>query len=238
MSDEDIELTLNGWMDIRKVLKESVKLTQVPWVMWNIYTVNRVKSNDETLLYTVDAVNEAITRERKISFKYTDYTPEKKKVFKHDGEVYTLSPYALFWNQDYYYIVGYSDKHENILTFRADRVSGIEITDEKAVRKTKDFRMDKYSSEVFEMYDAGKTVKLKLKCRNEHMRYVIDRFGEKAETEIADEENFYAYPEVALSPNFYSWVFKFAGEIKIISPDKAVSEISAMAQKMIIAESI
>lgn len=92
MSDEDIELTLNGWMDIRKVLKESVKLTQVPWVMWNIYTVNRVKSNDETLLYTVDAVNEAITRERKISFKYTDYTPEKKKVFKHDGEVYTLSP--------------------------------------------------------------------------------------------------------------------------------------------------
>ena len=88
------------------------------------------------------------------------------------------------------------------------------------------------------MYDASKTVKVKLKCRNEHMRYVIDRFGEKVETEIADEENFFAYPEVALSPNFYSWVFKFAGEIRIISPDKAVSEISTMAQKLIIAESI
>ena len=126
----------------------------------------------------------------------------------------------------------------NISTFRADRFAEIEITDEKAVRKPNDFRIDKYSSEVFEMYDAGETVKVKLKCRNEHMRYVIDRFGEKMETEIADEENFYAYPEVALSPNFYSWVFKFAGEIRIISPSKAVTEISTMAQKLIIAESI
>ena len=204
----------------------------------NIYTTDRVKSGNEVLLYTVDTVNEAITARRKIGFKYTDYTPEKKKVFKHDGEIYTLSPYALFWNQDYYYIVGYSEKHENISTFRADRVAEIEITDEKAVRKPKDFRIDKYSSEVFEMYDAAKTVKVKLKCRNEYMRYVIDRFGEKVETEIADEENFFAYPEVALSPNFYSWVFKFAGEIRIISPDKAVAEISTMAQKLIIAESI
>lgn len=121
---------------------------------------------------------------------------------------------------------------------RADRVAEIEITDEKAAGKPKDFRIDKYSGEVFEMYDAAKTVKVKLKCRNEYMRYVVDRFGEKVETEIADEENFYAYPEVALSPNFYSWVFKFAGEIRIISPDKAVTEISTMAQKLIIAESI
>ena len=121
---------------------------------------------------------------------------------------------------------------------RADRVAEIEITDEKAAGKPKDFRIDKYSGEVFKMYDAAKTVKVKLKCRNEHMRYVVDRFGEKVETEIADEENFYAYPEVALSPNFYSWVFKFAGEIRIISPDKAVAEISTMAQKLIIAESI
>ena len=98
---------------------------------------------------------------------------------------------------------------------RAGRVAEIEITDEKAAGKPKDFRIDKYSGEVFEMYDAAKTVKVKLKCRN-----------------------FYAYPEVALSPNFYSWVFKFAGEIRIISPDKAVTEISTMAQKLIIAESI
>ena len=68
------------------------------------------------------------------------------------------------------------------------------------------------------------------------MKYVVDRFGEKVKTEIATEDTFYAYPEVALSPNFYSWVFKFAGEIRIISPVKAVNEIKEIAQKVLNAE--
>ena len=203
----------------------------------NIYATNRVKSKNESLLYIVDTVNQAITRKKKIAFQYTDYSPEKKKIIRNDGEVYTLSPYALFWNEDFYYVVGYSDKHDNVSSFRADRICHIEITEEKAVKKPGGFSLEKYSRQIFEMYD-GDTVRVKLKCRNEHMKYVIDRFGENVETEIADEDNFYAYPKVALSPNFYSWVFKFAGEIRIISPAKAVTEISTMAQQMIIAESI
>lgn len=62
------------------------------------------------------------------------------------------------------------------------------------------------------MYD-GDTVRATLECKNHLMKYVIDRFGERVKTEIATDETFYAYPEVALSPNFYSWLFKFAGEI-------------------------
>ena len=73
------------------------------------------------------------------------------------------------------------------------------------------------------MYD-GDTVRVKLECRNELMRYVIDRFGEDVATEIATEKTFYAYPEVALSPNFYSWLFTFAGEIRIIAPERAKEE--------------
>ena len=77
-----------------------------------------------------------------------------------------------------------------------------------------------------------------LECRNELMKYVIDRFDESVETETATENTFYAYPEVALSPNFYSWVFKFAGDIRIISPVRAVTEISEMARKILYPESL
>lgn len=204
----------------------------------NIYATNRVKAKNESLLYTVDTANDAITDKRKISFKYYEYSPEKKKIYRHDGEVYTLSPYALFWSDDYYYIVGYSDKHDKISSFRADRVAQIEIINERAVKKPSDFSIEKYSREVFEMYDAGDPVKVKLQCRNEHMKYIIDRFGETVETEIASDTTFFAYPEVSLSPNFYSWVFKFGGEIRILSPTKAVNEILSMAQKLITAETV
>ncbi|MDO4394144.1 MAG: WYL domain-containing protein [Bacillota bacterium] len=204
----------------------------------NIYAANRVKSRSKSLLYTVDTANEAITKKKKITFNYTEYSPEKKKVYRHDGEVYILSPYALFWNEDYYYIVGYSDKYDNISAFRADRVASIAISDEKAVKKPADFSVEKYSTEVFEMFDTGEIIRVKLQCRNEHMKYIIDRFGEDIETEIATDATFYAYPEVALSPNFYSWVFKFAGEIRILSPVKTVNELTEMAQKLIAAETI
>ena len=189
----------------------------------NIYAAGRIKADNESFLYIVDAVNEAITRKRKISFQYTDYTPEKKKILKNDGEVYILSPYALFWNDDYYYVVGYSDKHKNVSSFRVDRICNIRMSDEKSVREPDDFSLERYSRQIFEMYD-GDTVRVKLECRNELMRYVIDRFGEDVATEIATEKTFYAYPEVALSPNFYSWLFTFAGEIRIIAPERAKEE--------------
>lgn len=189
----------------------------------NIYAAGRIKADNESFLYIVDAVNEAITRKRKISFQYTDYTPKKKKILKNDGEVYTLSPYALFWNDDYYYAVGYSDKHKNFSSFRVDRICNIRMSDEKSVREPDDFSLERYSRQIFEMYD-GDTVRVKLECRNELMRYVIDRFGEDVATEIATEKTFYAYPEVALSPNFYSWLFTFAGEIRIIAPERAKEE--------------
>lgn len=201
----------------------------------NIYATNRVKSNNESLLYIVDAVNEAISLKKKISFQYSDYTPEKKKVLRNNGEIYTLSPYALFWNEDFYYVVGYSDKHGNISSFRTDRICHIEILEEKAEKKPKDFSLERYSQQIFEMYD-GDTVKVKLECKNYLMRYVIDRFGEGVETEIATGETFYAYPEVALSPNFYSWMFKFSGEIKVVSPSRAVEEITIMARNLVKAE--
>ena len=189
----------------------------------NIYAAGRIKADNESLLYIVDTVNEAITRKRKISFQYTDYTPEKKKILKNDGEVYTLSPYALFWNDDYYYAVGYSDKHKNVSSFRVDRICHAHISDEKSVREPDDFNLERYSRQIFEMYD-GDTVRVKLECRNMLMRYVIDRFGEDVATEIATEDTFYAYPEVALSPNFYSWLFTFAGDIRILAPERAKEE--------------
>ena len=203
----------------------------------HVYATNRIKASNESLLYIVDTVNNAITKKKKISFQYTEYAADKKKVLRNDGEIYSLSPYALFWNEDYYYVVGYSDKHDNVSVFRADRICHIEIAEEKATKKPENFSIEKYSRQIFEMYE-GDTVRVKLQCRNELMKYVIDRFGEGVETEIASDTSFFAYADVSLSPTFYSWVFKFGGDIRILSPSKAVTEILNMAQKLITAEKL
>lgn len=198
----------------------------------HIYAVNRVKSGNESIYYIVDTINDAINEKKKIKFKYTDYDPEKKKIFRNNGEEYILSPYALYWNDDFYYAVGWSDKHENVSSFRVDRLYRAEIIDEKAVRKPREFNINDYSKRIFEMF-GGDSVSVKLECDNELMKYVIDRFGEDVITKVASDETFMVMTDVVLSPTFYAWVFRFGGKIRIVSPKKAVKEMNRMARAVI-----
>ena len=198
----------------------------------NVYATNRVKNSNEAIYGMVDLINEAINRKKRIRFQYREYTGELKPVLRNDGEVYELSPYALYWNQDFYYVVGWSDKHGNVSSFRADRLVDPVITDFKAEKKPDDFDIDDYSRRIFEMFDGEPTV-VTLEVRNDFAKYIVDRFGTGLATTPVSDDYFRASVEVSLSPTFYAWVFRFGGEIKIISPDKAVREMRELAEKQI-----
>lgn len=198
----------------------------------HVYATNRVKSSNEQIYYSVDKVNEAINKGKRISFQYSEYDGNKKKILRNNGEVYELSPYALFWNEDFYYVVGYSEKHNNVSAFRADRLHNPEILDKKAVAQPSDFDIDNYSGAIFEMYD-GEDVEVSLECKTYLMKYIIDRFGEEVKTKRRSDEYFIVTVNVALSPIFYGWVFQFGGDMRILSPKKAVEDITEMALKLI-----
>ena len=195
----------------------------------NISVTKRVKSGNESIYYIIDCVNEAINKKRKIAFKYTEYILKGKRVFRNDGEVYELSPYALFWNDDNYYVVGWSDKHDNVSAFRTDRMYMPEILAEKAAPRPKGFKLEDYSKRVFEMYD-GETVEVRLKCKGEFMKYIVDRFGDDIQVIATGDDQFVVTVEVALSPTFFAWIFRFKGGISIISPKRAIDEYVEMAK--------
>ena len=202
----------------------------------NINATNRIKPKNETIYYAVDTINEAVTQRRKINFQYVEYTSELKEVLRNDGEIYELSPYGLLWNQDYYYVVGWSNKHENISVFRVDRMVHVTMLDEKAEKRPKGFKLDDYSKPIFDMFEGTERVEVKLEVRNDLAKYIVDRFGTKLETEPIDDERFAVMVEVSLSPTFYAWVFQFGGGIRILSPKHAVSEIVMMANQLVAGE--
>lgn len=187
----------------------------------------RVKSTNEKQLYTVDTITKAINEKKKIRYQYQEYDGKKRKVLRNDGEVYVLSPYMLYWNEDFYYVVGYSDKRECITAFRVDRIVNIEITDAKAVKKPKGFKVSDYSSSIFGMY-SGPEAEVELECRNDLMKYIIDRFGEKIKVRPTENGTFLTTVTVELSPVFYGWVFQFGGGIRIKGPNTALSEYRVM----------
>ena len=92
-----------------------------------VYVSGRVKAFNETIYYTTNTIHEAINGNRQISFKYTEYDLTKKKRFRHGGEVYTVSPYYLIWENDCYYLVCYCNKHENLCRYRVDRMAEVSL---------------------------------------------------------------------------------------------------------------
>lgn len=186
----------------------------------NISISGRIKTGNEHLYYIMDALNDAINRKQKVQFYYFEYHAGKKKKLKNGGEPYVLSPYTLTWNGDFYYVVGWSDKHQKIATFRVDRIYRVpELLREKAVAKPKQYSIGDFAEKAFQLFDKEHAT-VELLCVNEAMNTVIDHFGTKIRTEQVDEEHFRFRAEVSVSPVFFAWVFEFGGMIRIVGPQE------------------
>lgn len=196
----------------------------------HVRAIGKTKADNKGLYYIIDTITEAINRKKKISFQYMEYNGRKEKILRNDGEVYILSPYVLYWNEDYYYVLGYSDKRERVTAFRIDRMKAPIIMDDDAVAKPEDFDVSAYSNKVFQMF-SGEETTVELECDTALMKYVIDRFGLDVETEELSEDKSRVKVSVELSPTFYGWVFQFGGGVKIVGPELAVEEFNRMICK-------
>ncbi len=210
---------------------------QVSQLKRNNYVAGRIKPNNEKIYYIVNKINDAINQNKQISFTYFEYNLKKRKVLKNKGEVYKLSPYNLVWNGDYYYVVGFSEKKNKVVTFRVDRISKEPtILNENAISKPKDFNLEEFTKEVFFMFSGNEAV-VELRCDNELMKTMIDRFGEDIETDIYDENSFKLITEISVSPTFFGWVFGFGGKVDILGPENVkeqyINMIKSAEKKLI-----
>ena len=195
-----------------------------------IYTSNRIKTDSERIYFIMDTICRAIDERKKIIFQYFDYAaPSKKKVLRHGGENYVNSPYALIWDADRYYLVGYSDKHQKIVSSRIDRMTVPEILDDEAVVDDT-FNLADYISKTVRMY-TGEEERVTLRCDNALMKNVIDKFGLEIPTEKDTDETFLTKITVQTSPPFYSWVFEYMGGIQIISPESVKNKYLSMVNQ-------
>lgn len=197
----------------------------------HIYAADRVKTDNERGYYIVDAINEAIDSGRKISFCYTDFNVQKQRYLTNDGKPYTVSPYTLMWDGDYYYLRGFCDERKSMRTFRLDRIERQPvILPEPAVLKPENYNVAEYSKSVFRMYDTDQPTEVKLLCKASIMKVVIDNFGADVDTVAVDDDHFVANVSVCTSPTFFRWVFGFGGGIKILEPENVVIEYRQMLE--------
>lgn len=196
----------------------------------HITVEGRIKSENEKAFYILDCINEAIDKNCKVSFQYADYNNRKYKELRHDGEYYIVSPYALVWDGDYYYMIGYCDNREHMRHFRLDRIYRIPnvLEDQEAVPEPKGFKLAAYMKKMFRMYGGDETINVELQCETFIMNAIVDHFGTKVQTEEIDDNHFKATVMVSPSPTFYRWVFGWNGAMKILGPESVKAEYQKM----------
>ena len=198
----------------------------------SVYVEDRVKTMSTSAIYSVDAIHTAINADRAISFRYFEYTAEKKRVFRHGGEYYSASPLALVWNDENYYLVAYDERDKITKNFRVDKMSDVSVEERARCREalTEGFNPANYTRKIFGMY-GGREELVTLECRESLAGVIIDRFGTDPAF-IKTDFGFKVSLRVMVSPNFFAWVLGFGGAMRIISPASVVDEMKVRIREV------
>lgn len=193
-----------------------------------VHVKDRVKTENAASIYAIDLIHTAIKENLRVTFAYLDYNVDKKKYLRHNGKKYDVSPKALIWSNDNYYLVGFDEDAGYIKNFRVDKVHKIQILPEEASITSDFYRLNpaEYSKKSFGMF-GGREELVTLEAREELAGVVIDRFGASGAF-IKTDFGFRFSARVIVSPQFFAWVMGFGEKMRIIEPHAVREEMKSM----------
>lgn len=226
-------ITEKKTMSLIKKLEELASMYNAQLLERQVYVRNRVKSMNESVYYNVDSIADAINQDRAIRFKYFEYTVTKERRIRRNGDWYVVSPFALMWDDENYYMVAWDADAGSLKHYRVDKM--LEITALKDARKGKEafaeVDMAAYAKKTFGMF-TGQDRSVRLRFKNILAGAVFDRFGRDVMLIPDGEDHFVVTLDVAVSPQFYSWVFGFGTDVEILSPDDIRERAADLAQQI------
>ena len=196
-----------------------------------VVTAERPKAINESVYYSIDTIHLAIHDGLKINFKYFDYDLTKERAYRRDGAVYHLTPLALCWNDDKYYLICYNAKYDSFNHYRVDRMSAVSICDEPADKLDRGrFNVAEHVQSLFGMY-GGEVCRAKLWFDQSLINTALDRFGIDVPLHKAGE-GFEVTAEISASPVFLGWIAQFGDKAEIIAPDSLREAMRALVREL------
>ncbi len=197
-----------------------------------VYVEDRIKTENVSSLYSIDAIHEAINLGKKLSFKYFYINSSKEKSFRNGGKPYTVTPCALLWNDENYYLVALDEGSDIIKNFRVDKMQGAAVLNESGIadERVKSFNPANYSRKIFGMYGVREEL-VTLECRENLAGAMLDRCGQELRF-IKTEFGFKFTQRLIISPNFFAWVLSFGSDVKIAVPESVRAEFLAKMREI------
>lgn len=231
-------ITPNKTKALVEKLESLVSSYQAKNLTSQVYCESENKCDNEEIYYVIDTLDEAINEDKKVKFIYKRRNIDKENKKSYTTKTFVVSPYALIWKDDHYYLICNNSKYDNLMNLRLDRMTKIEILDENRrdvseVSEYKEgFNSADYSSKMFNMF-SGETCEVNLLCDLQLREEIMDRFGSKIPLIAVDYNHFETNINAAVSDGLVSWIMQYGDKIKVKSPDFLVNMVKEKAQSII-----
>ena len=225
-------ITIRKSKQLIKKLEKMVSIHEAKLLNREVIVSDRVKNMNESIFYTVDAIQYAIANNHRIKFRYYSWNMKGEMEFHHDGEFYDVSPWALCWDSENYYLVGYDTNIDEIRHYRVDKMMNTEEIMERR-RGSDAFKekgIDTYTKKHFRMV-GGTEERVTLLCQKEMANVIIDQFGKETKMQKANDEKFRVKVDVVVSDQFIGWVIALGGKVVIEGPDSVRERAKALMRE-------
>ncbi len=199
----------------------------------NIVEFNTTKHSNESVYYSINAIEDGILSRNKISFLYFDLDRNGERQLRKNGERYVVNPVSMVFTNDNYYLVCYHDKHKNTASYRIDRMLDVRVTEEpiNESARPKSLNISEHRKQAFSMF-GGETATVRFEADVSLLDVIYDKFGEKTVITSRGDNMIEFTATVQLSPVFFGWCCTFGDKLKIVSPKTVVTEMKKHLQKI------
>ncbi|MFD1019767.1 helix-turn-helix transcriptional regulator [Thalassobacillus hwangdonensis] len=187
-------------------------------------------SQSDKVKYVIYNLHNAINDAKTIRFQYGRYNMKKEFVLSREGKTYTLHPYALVWNRDYYYLIGWSPEFEELRHYRVDRLVKVQVLDDPFKQK-EDFDVTQYTHHLFNMF-TGEEKWIEIKFADELINVIIDRFGEKVPIKEGKDGRFTLKTKAVISTGLVGWLLTWGSNAEVIGPLELKEKMKQEAEKL------
>ncbi|TCP25628.1 putative DNA-binding transcriptional regulator YafY [Scopulibacillus darangshiensis] len=222
-------LTEKETKDLIKKIKMLKSQTTAKRLQKQIFLDGVIKAKSPAVRYGIDHIRTAISDQKKITYQYGRYNVDKAFVLSHEGRVYTVHPYALIWNNDYYYLIGFYEGAGEVRHYRVDRMRDVQVKNEHFNHHNID--IPDYVNRSFHMYSGEEDV-IKLKFKNGLINVIIDRFGIDADIKRADDDSFFIRTKASVSDGLVRWLLTWGSDVEVIEPASLRERIKAENEKV------
>lgn len=217
-------ITTKKSRELIKKLENKASRHEASKLQRQVYVAGRVKTENEKIYYSIDAIHNAILENRQLRFDYLEWNTEKKLV-PRDDKARQVSPWALIWKDENYYLAAFDPKDNTMKHYRVDKIGNVTLCEEKRIGLEAFERIDlgEYANQSFGMF-GGKQEVVTLSFPQRLVGVVLDRFGKEVDIRPMEGDSFRVRAKIVVSGQFFGWLSGIGKEAKIVAPESVREE--------------